>query len=338
MTHRLAFYLLLAFGLAGCSLLIHGQDSGRPCDSAGACPAGFTCDSANTCQPTQLNGPPCKTDSDCLQNGNYIGRTCVQSMCLAAEGQSCTSVSCDPTNDLECLTIQGNDTCYKKCTDTKDCGRAQKCDGLQGSATLSHCIQNQCSPDDTGDPEVQLASYLGPCRAINAGDAVCVGPLSVPTSNTGSTVGLCYGTGSLNAGDACTVGASYGDSGLCGSGLCIPSKAGSTTGVCVAFCELLDGRSCDPVNGAATACGWGGFGLGGLCILQGTPPVQVGGACTLTPGIQPCVEDAACIALGDGSGQVCHQLCDRRTGAPCAGKCIALPNAPNEPLLGICHS
>jgi hypothetical protein len=60
--------------LAGCSLLIEGQEEGRPCKD-GRCPFGFVCIEGKCEIPTDDGGTPCTTVADCSCDGGPVA-TC----------------------------------------------------------------------------------------------------------------------------------------------------------------------------------------------------------------------------------------------------------------------
>lgn len=333
--------ILLAFA-PGCSLLIHGQATGRPCEK-GQCPTGQVCDTAtDSCQPTSgctsdadCGDPALRCDSSgacvakCLGKVCPAGQICQRGACGVPEAQSCASAACVP--GLDCVTLGSAKLCGQPCTQTTDCyNPGDVCDTDPTSPTVGYCVFNWCSPDQGG--AVQKADYLAACNAAGTGDGVCVGPVAPASATT--TVGFCEASGTVAPGATCTVAASFGDPGLCASGRCVPSQLGALQGTCQAWCALLDGQSCAPVNGKPQACAWSGVGLTGTCAAQQSQPIAVGSPCSPSTETLPCVADAMCLDLHDGKGMICRALCDLRTGAPCNQVCTKFKQT--EPLLGVC--
>lgn len=334
-------------GLApGCSLLIHGKDTGRPCKN-GQCPAGQVCDTkANACKAQTL----CKSDADCHDptlrcdaSGACVdkclgqvcpaGQICERGACGVPEYQDCSNAACVP--GLVCVPVGTGKLCGQQCTKTSDCyNPGDRCDTDSTSPTYGYCVINYCSPDWTGAGVVQQASYLSSCNAAATGDGVCVGPATWSPSL--GTLGDCEVSGTVPPGGTCDVSGSFGDPKLCQSGRCVAAHVGDRTGTCEAWCALLDNQTCDPVNGKPTACAWLGAGLGfaGSCAPQQAQPIAVGQKCSKSSLTLPCVHDTICIDLNDGKGQICHALCDLRNGDPCSQICTKI--APGEKLLGVC--
>ena len=342
--------------------------------TSGAC-QGVICNTNQVCDPNSGNCVQCLSDSDCptggtcdttthtCSNGGGTGGGAKGPACTSAQscgqGQVCDNGTCQPgpygdcsklacASGTDCLTFttsQGTaKLCLQSCSATSDCADPTTiCDTGSGDAALNHCVQNLCGPGlpsgSQGPVWAGSGTFSGPCNAAGTNDGTCWGPVDQISS---FQVGLCFANGTVPAGGACDATASYGQPDkLCNGGICLPSSATSTTGTCVDFCTIADGKSCANLNGKPTAC-WPAPGneLAGLCVPQDASPASSGASCTAFsfqshPSLS-CVADDACLAASGGS-TACTQLCNLAAQTTtCTGGTTCQKDANQDKLLGNC--
>ncbi len=256
--------LLLLAWCSGCSLLVQFDPETQPCDSAGACSAGYFCSDAGLC--TSYDGgfdgqdagnsdaSVCTAretacgdgrDNDCDNQVDCADSDCGGVSCddrdLCTTGEVCTGGVCprgtavvcnSPPNACQAMT----GSCV---TSTGTCRYNPLADGTQcGTGAASRCCTGECI-DTSAD-----AMNCGGCGLACSGSQVCQ-PLDRLTCGAASgTSGRCTCTATA----PCPTGVSDAGSQTCNTtaGHCRPASAtqcapgqllSTDGGVCGAFCR-----------------------------------------------------------------------------------------------------
>ncbi|MDP2270177.1 MAG: hypothetical protein Q8N23_10230 [Archangium sp.] len=251
--------LLLLAWCSGCSLLVQFDPETQPCDSAGACSAGYFCSDAGLC--TSYDG-----GFDGRDAGNSDASVCTARETACGDGRD---NDCD--NQVDCA---DSDCGGVSCDDRDLCTTGEVCTGgvcPRGTAVVCNSPPNACQAM-TGS----CVTSTGMCRYNPLADGTQCGTGAASRCCTGECIDTsadamnCGGCGLACAGsqvcqplDRLTCGAASGTSGRCTCTATAPcptgvSDAGSQT------CNTTAGN-CRPASPAQCAPGQLLSTDGGVC-------------------------------------------------------------------------
>ena len=247
-----------AFGFA-CSLFLHFDPEGQPCDSYGECLHGYACMDGGCHRFTDACG-------GCLEGQRCRGTACVEDTCvnrLCPVGQVCITDS----QGTRCRSV-APPALMHACAGDGDCEPGRLCLvgtvlSKSGAPRTGICVE-ACDPSGI----VPCVTTSAACHAfffgLDAGSqGLCLPPAAVlecqsdaPCASEGfvcavfghpslSPIGLCDAPlpGGAAAGAACSGSPMPGP--LCASGLCAPASGGT--------CGVLCAGTCAPANVCALA-------------------------------------------------------------------------------------
>ncbi|HEY8210051.1 MAG TPA: hypothetical protein VIG99_21345 [Myxococcaceae bacterium] len=242
-----------ALGFA-CSLFLHFDPEGQPCDAYGECLRGYTCVDGACHQVTDACGG-CREGERCRGTG-CVEDTCLNRLCPV--GQDCIIDS----QGTRCRTV-APPALLHACAGDGDCEAGRLClvgsvPGENGAPRTGVCVE-PC------DPSGGCATADAGCHAFSFGldagpQGLCLPPIAVlecqsdaPCGSEGficavfghpslPPIGLCDAPlpGGAAAGAACS--GVPGPAPLCASGLCVPAAGGTCGELCAGTCA--SGATC----------------------------------------------------------------------------------------------
>jgi hypothetical protein len=330
-------------------------ERGESCEVNGDCAVGLTCVD-NRCSPF------CGDDNDCGQEecvfvlGNDDFGVCGQGCPGFDTFDECADgTGCFPVTPDEGICIERGETPVgDECVTQEECVPFSSCSQLDTSlpqTCTAWCDLTLAQPDrecDAGQICIGVGGaefpHIGGCFdgctpfATPAGTGCGQdGVRSCIPQDDAQQRGVCYLSGAIPLGQACTL-VDNNSFGQCAPGsLCVPDAQGDQEGTCTKMC-----RTFSSVNNYDSGCPNGqicalvGEGDWGFCQAPPQPIVAHNTACTLTGDY--CNDEAFCFDLsGSSLGNLCLNLCRLSVGdadCPVGNGCL---DAIGNVSLGLCY-
>jgi len=246
-------------GLAlACSLFIHFDPEGQPCDGFGECLRGYACVDGG-CHLTRDACGGCPAGQRCRGTG-CVEDSCVNRLCPV--GEACLVDS----QGTRCRAVAAPDLMHA-CSGDGDCEPERLClvgsvPGASGAPRTGVCVEPCVAGGTCAAGGAECHTFL--FGADGGSQDLCVPPGAVLGCQTDSPcgsegfvcavfghpslqpVGLCDAPLAGGAGVGASCASAPGTAPLCASGLCIPGPAGSCGELCVGPCP--SGAQCGPAE------------------------------------------------------------------------------------------